>query len=40
VFGGSGLIAAASLRTTWFFGKAFSLISDVVKRSVDERKPD
>jgi predicted Na+-dependent transporter len=40
VFGGSGLIAAASLRTTWFFGKAFSLVSDVVKRSVDERKPD
>jgi hypothetical protein len=36
VCGGSGIIAAASMRTTWFFNKAFSLVAGVVSKEADD----
>lgn len=32
VFGSSGLVAASSVRISWFFNRAFSLIEDLIKR--------
>jgi hypothetical protein len=32
VFGGSGLVTAASARISWFFNRAFSLVEALIKR--------
>lgn len=32
VFGSSGLLTVASVRVTWFFGKAFNIFEDLIRR--------
>jgi hypothetical protein len=32
LFGGSGLLTAASVRVTWFFGKAFNIFEELIRR--------
>lgn len=32
VFGSSGLLTVASVRVTWFFGKAFNVFEELIKR--------
>jgi hypothetical protein len=38
LFGSSGLIAASSGRTTYFFNKAFKLIEDVIRSLIQSGK--
>jgi hypothetical protein len=39
IFGASGLFAAASFRTTYFFGKGFRLIDDLLRHLLGIGKP-
>ena len=36
VFGGSGLIAISSVRISWFFNRAFSLVENLIKGIANE----
>lgn len=36
VFGGSGLIAISSVRISWFFNRAFTLVEDLIKGIANE----
>lgn len=35
VFGGSGLVAASSVRISWFFNRAFTLIEKLIQGAPD-----